>query len=69
MSMLMGLAITAVGVAVLGKVLLGGLWQSTKSARGSRGSRVIEIDEYEVLDESQDLQPSGRRVRIDDGDI
>lgn len=69
MSMLMGLAITAVGVAVLGKVLLGGLWQSTKSAGGRRGSRVIEIDEYEVVDESQDRPSSGHRVRIDDGDI
>jgi len=66
MAMLIGLAMTAVGAAVLGKVLMNGFRGSTKSAGGVPKSQVIEIDEYEVLDDLQE-QPSGWHcIRVDD---
>lgn len=68
MAMLIGLAMTAVGAAVLGKVLTEGFRQSTKTTGGIPKSQVIEIDEYEVLDDLQEQPSRWRWVRVDDSD-
>jgi len=49
MAMLIGLAIAAAGVALLGKALRSGRRPSVASAEGNRKPQIIELDEYEIL--------------------
>ena len=55
MAMLIGMMIAAAGVALLAKMLKGSIFAPTNSmnlGRESKG-RIIETDEYEILDEIQ----------------
>ena len=69
MAMLIGLMVTAAGVALLTKVLKGSFWPPTNSMNGGRESavRIIEIDEYEIVDEIQNKSSQGYKVKIHDG--
>jgi len=59
-----GIALTAVGALLLNKVLKECIWPM-KEAHGSK-AQIIEIDEYEVLDDNQDLASQGYKVKIND---
>ena len=67
---IVGIALAVAGVALLNKVLKGGIWPSTNSMRGGNGSKgqIIELDEYEILDETEDQASEGYKVKIFDGD-
>lgn len=69
MVMLIGLMVTAAGVALLTKVLKGSIWPLTNSMNRGRESavRIIEIDEYEIVDEIQNQASQGYKVKIHDG--
>ena len=69
MAMLIGLMVMAAGVALLTKVLKESFWPPTNSMNGSRESavRIIEIDEYEIVDEIQNPASEGYKVKIHDG--
>ncbi|MDD2836184.1 MAG: hypothetical protein PHY05_08530 [Methanothrix sp.] len=68
MSMLIGMMVTAAGVALLGKVLKESIWSATNSMKGAHNSsgRVIEIEEYEIIDENQNRPSGGYKVEIRD---
>ncbi|MFZ3148797.1 MAG: hypothetical protein WA137_07115 [Methanothrix sp.] len=70
MSILVGITLTAVGVALLNKMLKGNIWQPTNSMKWDRESKgqIIDIDEYEIVDENQNRASEGYKVKIDDGD-
>jgi hypothetical protein len=53
MAMLVGITLAAVGVALLNKMLKGSIWPPTNSMKWGRKSKgqIIEIDEYEIVDE------------------
>ncbi len=59
---------TAAGVALLGKVLKESIWTTTNSMKGAHNSsgRVIEIEEYEIIDENQNRPSGGYKVEIQD---
>ncbi len=66
MAMLIGMMLTAAGVALLGKVIKESIWPQTNSVKGARNSpeMVIEIDEYEIVDETQNRPSDGYKVEI-----
>jgi hypothetical protein len=68
MSMLIGMMMTAAGVALLGTVLKESIWPATNSMKGARCSknRIIEIDEYEIVDETPNRSSDGYKVEIHD---
>jgi hypothetical protein len=68
MAMLIGMMLTAAGVALLSKVLKESIWSPTNSMNGGRkpGDRIIEIDEYEIVDEIQNRASDGYKVEIQD---
>jgi hypothetical protein len=68
MSMLIGMMMTAAGVALLGKVLKESIWPGASSMKGAHNSsdRVIEIEEYEIIDENQNRPSGGYKVEIRD---
>ncbi|MCK9440856.1 MAG: hypothetical protein M0Q13_05490 [Methanothrix sp.] len=70
MAMLVGIALAAVGVALLNKVLKGSIRSPTNSMKWGRESKgqIIEIDEYEIVDEFQNRASDGYKVEIYDGD-
>ncbi len=53
---------TAVGALLLSKALKESFWPR---AHGSK-AQIIEINEYEVLDDNQDLASHGYKVKIND---
>ena len=63
MAILAGIALTAVGALLLNKVLKECLWPM-KEAHGSK-AQIIEIDEYEILDDNQDHDSQGYKVKIE----
>jgi len=64
MSILAGIALTVVGAALLNNVIKESFWPE-KAARRSR-SKVIEIDEYEIVDEADSQDRRGYKVEIRD---
>ena len=68
MAILIGMMLTAVGVALLTKVLKESIRTSTNSMKWGRESnhQIIEIDEYEIIDETQDRASEGYKVTIQD---
>lgn len=68
MAMLIGMMLTAVGVALLTKVLKESIWQPTNSMKWDRDSkdRIIEINDYEIVDENQNRASEGYKVKIYD---
>lgn len=60
--------LTAVGVALLTKVLKESIWQPTNSMKWDRDSkdRIIEINDYEIVDENQNRASEGYKVKIYD---
>ena len=59
---------TVVGVTLLAKILKESISPPTnlKGDRESKG-RIIEIDEYEILDENQNRASECYKVKINDG--
>jgi hypothetical protein len=66
--MLIGMMMTAAGVALLGKVLKESIWPGASSMKGAHNSRdrVIEIEEYEIIDETPNRPSDGYKVEIRD---
>ena len=66
--MLIGMMLAAVGVALLNKVLKESIWPPKNSMEVGRESkdRIIEIDEYEIVDEIQNRASEGHKVKIHD---
>ena len=62
MAILTGIALTAVGALLLSKALKESFWPR---AHGSK-AQIIEINDYEVLDDNQDLASHGYKVKIND---
>ena len=62
MAILTGIALTAVGALLLSKTLKKSFWPRTHGSK----AQIIEIDEYEVLDDNQDLSTHGYKVKIND---
>jgi hypothetical protein len=68
MAILIGMMLTAVGVVLLGKVLKESIWSPMNSMKGGRKpkDRVIEIHEYEIVDEIENRASDGYKVEICD---
>jgi hypothetical protein len=68
MSMLIGMMMTAAGVALLGKVLKESIWPVASSMNGAHSSRdrIIELEEYEIIDETPNRPSGGYKVEIQD---
>ena len=68
MAILMGMMLAAVGFALLNKVLREGVWSPGNSMKGGPASedKIIEIDEYEIMDEVKNGASEGYKVKIDD---
>jgi len=66
--MLVGMMLASAGVALLGKVLKESIWPVASSMRGahSSGDRIIEIEEYEIVDETPNRSSDGYKVEIHD---
>ena len=64
MAILAGIALTAVGAVLLSRLLKGCIWPN-KNAHGT-GAQIIEIDEYEILDDNPDPAPQGYKTEIHD---
>ena len=66
--MLVGMVMTAAGLALLGKVIKESFWPDGLSMKGAGGSRerVIEIHEYEIVDDAQKGPSGGYKVDIRD---
>lgn len=67
MSMLVGMMMTAAGLALLGKVIKESIWPDGFSMKGTDSSeKVIEINEYEIVDDTQNGPSEGYKVEIQD---
>ena len=68
MALLFGMMVAAVGVALLNKVLKESIWSPKSSMKVGRESkdRIIEIEEYEIVDEIQNRASEGYKVEIHD---
>ncbi|MCX6678760.1 MAG: hypothetical protein NTX42_00130 [Methanothrix sp.] len=68
MALLIGMMLAAVGVALLNKVLKESICSAKSSMKVGRESkdRIIEIDEYEIVDEIQNRASEGYKVEIHD---
>ena len=68
MALLIGMMLAAVGVALLNKVLKESIRPAKSSMKVGRESkdRIIEIDEYEIVDEIQNRASEGYKVEIHD---
>jgi hypothetical protein len=66
MAMLMGLLVAAGGVALLHKMLKGSIWpQANTMKRGCEPKdQIIEIDDYEIVDEIQNRASKSHKVII-----
>jgi hypothetical protein len=62
MAILAGIALTAVGVALLNKTLKRCFW-SMKGPHGTK-AQIIEIDEYEIIDDVENQASEGYKVEI-----
>jgi hypothetical protein len=50
MTLLTGMMLAAVGATLLNKMLKGRIWPPTNSMNRKFKDKVIEIDDYEILD-------------------
>ena len=68
MALLIGMMLAAVGVALLNKVLKESIRPQKSSMKEGREpkDRIIEIDEYEIVDEIQNRASEGYKVEIHD---
>jgi len=68
MAILIGLMATAIGVALLSKALKERIWLQTNSMKWGRESedRIIEIHEYEIIDDTHNQSSEGYKVNIQD---
>jgi hypothetical protein len=69
MAKLIRMILTAVGVALLNKMLKGSLWPPTSSKHGGNWDhefkdQIIEIDDYKILDETEDRVAKNHKVVI-----
>jgi hypothetical protein len=66
MAILIRLVLIAVGVALLNTMLKGSIWPQTNTMK--RGcepkDQIIEIDDYEIVDEIQNRAYKGHKVII-----
>jgi hypothetical protein len=68
MAILIGMMLTAAGLALLGKVLKQSISSRTNPMKGGRESqdKIIEIYDYEIVDEIQNRASKGYKVAIHD---
>jgi hypothetical protein len=68
MVMLIGMMMTVAGVTLLAKILKKSISLPT-NLKGDRESkdRIIEIEEYEIIDENQNQASECYKVKINDG--
>jgi hypothetical protein len=68
MALLFGMMLAAVGVALLNKALKESIRPAKNLMKEGRESkdRIIEIDEYEIVDENQNRASEGYKVEIHD---
>ena len=66
MAMLMGLLIAAGGVALLHKMLKENIWPQASTMKRGREPKdqIIEIDDYEIVEENQNRASEGHKVII-----
>jgi hypothetical protein len=69
MAKIVRLILTSVGFALLNKLLKGSLWPPTNSKNsGNRDHKsegqIIEINDYKIVDESENLVDKGHKVVI-----
>ena len=64
MVMLMGLFVAAGGVALLNKMLKGSIWPQANTMGHEPKDQVIEIYDYEIIDENQNRASEGHKVII-----
>jgi hypothetical protein len=69
MAKLIRMVLTAVGVALLNKILKGSLWPPTNSMHNRNRDheskdRIIEIDDYKIVDETESRVAEGHKVVI-----
>jgi hypothetical protein len=66
MAKLIRMMLAAVGVALLNKMLKGSVWPQTDSMKRGREpqDQIIEIDDYEIVDEIQNRASEGHKVII-----
>jgi hypothetical protein len=66
MAKLIRMMLAAVGVALLNKMLKGSVWPQTNSMKRDHESKdqIIEIDDYEIVDEIQNRASEGHKVKI-----
>ena len=63
-AMLMGLLIAACGVALLHKMLKGSIMPQANTMGREPKGQIIEIDDYEIVDENQNRASEGHKVII-----
>lgn len=66
MAMLIRLVLIAVGVALLNRMLKGSIWPRTNTVKRGHGPKdqVIEIEDYEIVDDIQNRASKGHKVII-----
>ena len=66
MGKLIRMMLIAVGVALLNKMLKGSIWPQTNTMKRGHESKdqIIEIDDYEIVDENQNRVSEGHKVII-----
>jgi hypothetical protein len=64
--MLIRLVLIAVGVALLNKMSKGSVWPQTNTVKRGRQPKdqIIEIDDYEIVNEVQNQASKGHKVII-----
>ena len=60
----MGLMVAAAGVALLHKMLKRRIWPEARKMGYEPKDQIIEIDDYEILDENQNRASEGHKVII-----
>jgi hypothetical protein len=68
MAILIGMMLTAAGLTLLSKVLKESIRSRTNSMKGGRESmdKIIEIHDYEIVDEIQNRASKSYKVTIHD---
>ena len=69
MAKLIRMILTAIGVALLNKMLKGSLWPPTNSKHSGNKdhkskNQIIEINDYKIVDETENQLAKGHKVVI-----
>ena len=64
MALLLGLTLSAAGFLLLNKMRNESIWPYKENEGDKSGKRVIEIHDYEILDDIQNPPSKGHKVEI-----